>query len=328
MNAASALDVTVVTPTFNRAKLIVRALDSVLHQTRRPAEIIVVDDCSTDSTVDVVRQWAVGKPIPVRVEVMPRNGGPAPARNRGIELATTRCVAFLDSDDEHLPNTLETLCAAFDACPDTAMAFGDATVVTPTGRTPAALFAGQVVFDRDLTPLGDGHYRVNDAKNALLVASIIPTSATCFATAKAREVGGMPTSFRAGEDWLFFLRLAQLGSFVHARQDLALHHRHDENLTSPRAAEFVAREKLRGFHALLDGSAGITLSQPQRSRIEALAAQQLQAWRFHLSRMGIRAYAQRHRTIDIQAGAASSGSGLANGRHWMRAVAVSLGLLR
>ncbi len=320
----SALDVTVVTPTFNRARLIGRALDSVRLQTRRPAEIIVVDDCSTDGTPEVARAWGAAHGMPVRVVVMERNGGPAVARNRGIELATTRHVAFLDSDDEHLPTTLETLCAALAADETAVLSFGDATVVTPGGREPHGLFAPQVAVPEVATPLGGGFFVLNDATDTLLPASIIPTSATCFDRGTALAVGGMPAQFRSGEDWLFFLRLAQRGRFVFTPTDLALHHRHDDNLTSPRAGEFVAREKLQGLQALGDGTAGIVLTAPQRDRVARMLAQQHVHWRYHLSRLGLPAYLQGTRAAAERGGSAPP----RKPRDLLRALAASLGLLR
>lgn len=325
--AAQALDVTVVTPTFNRARLIERALDSVRLQNRRVTEIIVVDDGSQDGTPDVARRWGELHRQPVRVVVMERNGGPAAARNRGIELAGTRYVAFLDSDDEHLPDTLPTLCAALDANPEAVMSFGDATVVTPTGREPHGLFAPKVDLPTAATALGNESFMLNDAQDALLAASIIPTSATCFRRADAIAVEGMPQQFRSGEDWLFFLRLTQRGRFVFTTRDLALHHRHDDNLTSPRAAEFVARQKLDGLLALQDGALGLQLTRTQQDRVAAMLARQWPAWRYHLSRMGLRRYAE---SLAQHAGLARQGQLtrlLADPKALARAAAASLGLL-
>lgn len=318
------LDVTVVTPTFNRAHLIERALDSVRQQTRHPAEIIVVDDGSSDGTPQVARDWGARHGLAVRVVVMERNGGPAAARNRGIELANTRYVAFLDSDDEHVPTTLETLCAALDAEPSAVLAFGDATVVTPDGREPHGLFGPRVDMARVASPLHGGLFALNDATDTLLPASIVPTSATCFRREAALAAGGMPRQFRSGEDWLFFLRLAQRGRFIFTPVDLALHHRHDDNLTSPRAGEFVAREKLNGLRALHDGTIGVALSPAQQSRITGMLAEQQAHWQYHLSRLGLRAYL---RGIGSQQAGALMQAATAP-RDVLRALATSLGLLR
>lgn len=94
--------VSVIVPTFNRVATVGRALSSILGQTVVPDEVIVVDDGSTDGTVDMVRRFPGVKLICLEV-----NAGAAHARNVGIRAATGDFVAFLDSDDLWLCNKLE-----------------------------------------------------------------------------------------------------------------------------------------------------------------------------------------------------------------------------
>jgi glycosyltransferase involved in cell wall biosynthesis len=287
------LDVTVVTPTFNRASLIARALDSVRAQQRPPTRIIVVDDASSDGTPEVVRQWARQNNFPVTIEVLSQNSGPAVARNRGIELATTEYVAFLDSDDEHLPETLGRLVTPLDAFPDSVVSFADATLVSSDIREPHGLFRPRVALATAASLLDHRcheTYQLLDATSTLLKASIIPTSASCFRRRVAIAAGGMPAEFRSGEDWLFWLRLAQHGRFVFTLDDLALHHRHDQNLTHARSAEFVSREKLRGYLWLKGGMSGVPLTPSQHQQLKEMCDQQLKSWRYHLSRLGVREF--------------------------------------
>lgn len=287
------LDVTVVIPTFNRTTLITRALESLRNQHHLPARIIIVDDASSDGTPDVVRRWATETGFPVTVEVLAQNGGPAKARNRGIELANTEYVAFLDSDDEHLPDTLARLVAPLERLQDAVLSFADATVVTPSGLEPHGLFRPHIDLDAATEALRLPGLEVRTLSNAtstLLKASIIPTSCTCFRRRAALAAGLMPQDFRSGEDWLFWLRLSGQGRFVFQLDDLVRHHRHDDNLTHARAAEFMAREKLRGFLALLDGSMRVPLTPEQSDKARQLCAERLANWRYHLSRMGLAAY--------------------------------------
>jgi glycosyltransferase involved in cell wall biosynthesis len=96
--------VSVVVPTYNRAALLRRAVRSVLAQTFTDYELIVVDDGSTDDTEEVLREFSDRRMRVVRSEI---NQGAPQARNRGIEAARGEWVAFLDSDDEWLPQRLE-----------------------------------------------------------------------------------------------------------------------------------------------------------------------------------------------------------------------------
>jgi len=111
--------VSVVIPMYNRRDLIGRAVDSVLAQTYRNFELIVVDDGSTDGAGDVVRQY---KDSRVRLITQP-NGGECAARNRGVAEIRTDWVAFLDSDDEWLPTFLERTVAALEANRDIDLVF-------------------------------------------------------------------------------------------------------------------------------------------------------------------------------------------------------------
>ena len=96
----------VVVPTFNRRELLTAALDSIRDQTFTRFEVIVVDDGSSDGTAEYLK--SLGDRIQLLTQ---RNLGPGAARNRGLERARGRYVAFLDSDDLWFPWTLETYAA-------------------------------------------------------------------------------------------------------------------------------------------------------------------------------------------------------------------------
>jgi len=102
MNSRREVDVTVIIPTYNRLEYLVEAIESVLLQTVIVKEIIVVDDGSTDKTAEVVR--AYGNNI---CYVYQENQGVSAARNHGIQLATSKYIAFLDSDDRWMRGKIE-----------------------------------------------------------------------------------------------------------------------------------------------------------------------------------------------------------------------------
>lgn len=90
--------VSVVMPAFNSSKYIRETIESVLGQTWKNIELLVVDDASSDSTVDVVREMAASDPR-VRLFVQSKNCGAAVARNIALQEATGQFIAFLDADD-------------------------------------------------------------------------------------------------------------------------------------------------------------------------------------------------------------------------------------
>lgn len=102
------MDFSVIMPAYNVSGIIERAIRSALAQTLPPLEILVIDDCSTDDTVEVVR--ALAREIPsLRVLSTPVNSGPAAARNVGLRAAKADWIALLDSDDAWKPGRLKRL---------------------------------------------------------------------------------------------------------------------------------------------------------------------------------------------------------------------------
>jgi len=101
-NDEQSYTVSVIIPAYNAEGYVGRAIDSVLAQNRQPDEIIVVDDGSTDNTAEVIKSYG-SKVHGIRQE----NGGASVARNTGIEAATGKWIAFLDADDEWLPEKLQ-----------------------------------------------------------------------------------------------------------------------------------------------------------------------------------------------------------------------------
>ena len=96
--------VTVVIPVYNRESTIFRAVNSVLRQTYTNIEIIIVDDCSTDSTLNVIKDCNDDR---IRLICLSHNYGANYARNRGIEQAEGEFIAFQDSDDEWMEDKLD-----------------------------------------------------------------------------------------------------------------------------------------------------------------------------------------------------------------------------
>lgn len=98
--------VSIITPSHNSSQFISESIQSIQHQSFDDWELIIVDDCSTDNSVEVIQPFIV---VDSRIKLiqLSENSGAAVARNKGIEAATGRYIAFLDSDDLWLPNKLE-----------------------------------------------------------------------------------------------------------------------------------------------------------------------------------------------------------------------------
>ena len=96
--------ISIIIPTYNREKLVVRSVESVLGQTLKNIEVIVVDDCSDDNTENVLKKI---KDKRLKYIKLSKNSGACYARNQGIKNATGKYIAFQDSDDVFHPDKLE-----------------------------------------------------------------------------------------------------------------------------------------------------------------------------------------------------------------------------
>ena len=98
--------VSIITPTYNSSKYISEAVESVLAQSYAAWEMIIVDDCSSDKTYDIIQRYAC-RDNRIKVFRLPQNSGPAAARNLAMDKAQGRYIAFLDSDDLWVSDKLE-----------------------------------------------------------------------------------------------------------------------------------------------------------------------------------------------------------------------------
>ncbi|WP_168541944.1 glycosyltransferase family 2 protein [Acinetobacter sp. A2] len=101
-------DLTVIIPCYNSSQTIIRCLDSIKNQTLLPEKIIVVDDCSHDNTLDILKEYKkYNSKLNLEIFELNKNSGPSFARNLGVKSASSAYIAFLDSDDVWVRNKLE-----------------------------------------------------------------------------------------------------------------------------------------------------------------------------------------------------------------------------
>lgn len=106
--------VSVIVPVYNTEKYLGRCLDSLLNQTLEDIEIILVDDHSTDNSLDIMQAYQEKEPRKIKIAQTKQNSGAGAARNVGLELADCNYIGFVDSDDYITPDYYEKLCAACD----------------------------------------------------------------------------------------------------------------------------------------------------------------------------------------------------------------------
>lgn len=248
--------VSVIIPTYNRAHLICDALDSVLSQTHRPLEVIVVDDGSSDDTAGAIQLWKSAhndSDTTIHFIEQDNRGGNA-ARNAGISAANGEYIAFLDSDDcWHPDKTARQL----------ALLTSQANV--------GAVYCGVQHLDLSSNRLIESarrSYPQGALLNQLLVHDITaPTSAYLLKKEVFQVVGPFDEALQARQDWDMWIRVASqfhIAAVPQVMVDLREH-------TGPRTASDPQRE-LKAYSAIMCKYEDLRKSMPWRTRQAAMSA--------------------------------------------------------
>lgn len=235
--------VSVVIPTYNRGTTIRDSVGSVLRQTFTDLELIVVDDCSSDNTLDVLRDIQDPR---LRIERHDVNKGSSAARNTGIRVAKAPYVAFQDSDDEWLPTKLERQVAALEAA----------------GPKYKAVYCGMLVMGTEEILQKKGVIRPSvryvpsaqidvvegDLLSSLLRYSVISTQTLMVQRDVLNAIGGFDEQLRALEDWECAIRISQTSLIAHIVDPLVIQRFSHDSITQSIDKRVNAREQIVKKH--------------------------------------------------------------------------------
>lgn len=228
--------VSVVIPAFNRVGTIRVAVESVLLQSYADFEILVVDDGSSDHTMD---RLADIDDTRLRLLSNPHNMGVSAARNTGIRNARGAWVAFQDSDDEWMPGKLEKQMARIASLgPDCVGAYCGMTIVGSPSTLPSEA-ASERYFPDETFGIREG-----DLLSALLRTSLISTQTLIARRDLLTRIGGFDEALPALVDWDCVLRLARLGPFAFVDEPLVRQYFSENSITRSREKRAFARERI------------------------------------------------------------------------------------
>jgi len=252
--------ITAVIPSYNAAAYLPQAIESVLRQTRPAAEIIVVDDASTDGSAELTASY------PVRLLRTDRNRGHGFARNLGIREARGDLLAWLDADDWWEADHLETVAGLLDRFPEAAVAYSRVEFV---GNRQG----------------GWRHFPCQDQPRHVFEAcfrrTIVPAMAAVTRAGAAREIGGFDAAIRFAPDFDFWLRLSRRAPFVCTDRTTANYRWHGRQISRKhRAAQlksiYAARRRM--IAALLEDGEHETATRLQFELRDLWCEELQEAW--------------------------------------------------
>ena len=210
--------ISVIIPTYNRDAYLVDAICSVLNQTYRNLELIIVDDGSTDHTRQIVNGFA-----DTRIRYLYQdNGGASRARNVGIGMAQSEYIAFLDSDDEWMPQKLEKQMEQMQHLSD---------------RTGIVYCRMKAVYDYGQSIIFPSVEQSSEELSGkmlmkLLKDNVIGTPSILVRKSCLDEVGTFNENLRCLEDWEFVLRVAKKWEIGFVEEPLVLVHPTEESVSA------------------------------------------------------------------------------------------------
>jgi glycosyltransferase involved in cell wall biosynthesis len=216
----------VIIPAYNRAGLLKRAVESVLRQTFQDFEVIIVDDASTDNTQEIIKEYNDRRINCLRHSA---NKGGGAARNTGIMAAGGDFIAFLDSDDEWLPQKLEKQFLAFAGLPP---AYG----LVYTGFWRINGERRRYVPGETMLPISGSVYK------SLLNRNFAGTSTALVKKKYLLKAGLFNESLPRFQDWELWLRLAGFCYFYYLEEALCRSHIVPGSISSDLAAKVEATE--------------------------------------------------------------------------------------
>jgi glycosyltransferase involved in cell wall biosynthesis len=208
----------VIIPCYNGAKYVKRAVTSVLAQTYADFEIIVIDDGSTDNSLEVLKTV-----VDPRIKVVAQeNKGLSAVRNRGITEARYPYIIFLDHDDELLPDYLETIAGLINKFPNCGM-FATAYEVKKTDKTFVPKYAGVPKFPWEgIVP--------SYFKSALGYGVLLPSS-TVVKKEVFEKTGFYKETMKSGADMEFWVRANAVYKTAFTSKVCAIYHRDGDTPT-------------------------------------------------------------------------------------------------
>lgn len=199
---------------YNSVRSILTTINSVINQTYSFWELIVVDDGSTDNSLDLVKSINDERII----VISQKNAGVSSARNTGVAKARSDLVALLDSDDEWLPEFLNTIIKLVRLFPDCGLYATSYLLQYPDTLTPKPIKLSIKIQENHYCIIKD-YFQITIEGNPIFNASSVAVRKKVF-----EKIGGFPENIKGGEDLLTWAKFALFSDIAYSSIPLAIYH--------------------------------------------------------------------------------------------------------
>ena len=256
-------------PVYNGGKYLKKAIESILGQSLKDFEFLIIDDKSTDDSCDIISSY---KDSRVRLIRNSKNIGQMATLNTGLPLSNGQYIARLDQDDISLKNRLEKESNVLDIHNDAGLVYSDTFIIDKTGRTRE-----KTLFQNTKPPS-------NFSMNIFLKRNFIPGNTVMMRKSAVDKIGSFDPAFAIAAEYDLFLRLAKDHKILKINEPLAKYRVHDTNSSKSvkKGTECVIRV-LKNF--------------TQRTQNKTLKKTAEKAISYHLSNISIVHLAENDRVL-------------------------------
>jgi glycosyltransferase involved in cell wall biosynthesis len=223
--------VSIVFTSYNHKKYLKQSLDSIITQTYKNVELIIVDDCSTDGSQEILKEYAHFEHV--QLNLLEKNtGGYVKASNYGAKMAKGELLLFAQCDDFCEPRQIELLVQALLEHPDAGVAYSRSYLVDKDGVVFADDFKGREKAFREKCSR-DVLISGREMRSFLSYSCVIPNlSAAMIRRSLYVESGGLSDKYLVAADWAFWLELSEVTNFYYLTQPLNYFRQHSTTIRS------------------------------------------------------------------------------------------------
>lgn len=236
--------VSIVVASYNHAEYLEQRMDSLINQTYQNIEILVIDDCSTDNSVAVLRSYESHPKV--RLIIREKNGGWVAVSNQGVEISSGEFIIFANCDDACKPQLIERLVKVMYENPSAGISFCRSLMIDEDGNL---LGDDYEVREKSfkMRCSNDVLLKQKEVNRFLLHSCVIPNlSAALFRRESYKTAGGLTSAYRVCSDWALFFKVVENYDVAYVAQPLNEFRQHKTTIRSS-TKERILYEEIIGL---------------------------------------------------------------------------------